>query len=710
VALFDGGGVSYRIVSDELDLLKTVTALLEDSAPPSRASERVLVDELARLRDEIAGTRDLLDRASLREQWNQRAALLEQLRAAGPARDVDPRSPYFAHLRLREGERERDLCLGKATRIERGLRIVDWRDAPISRVFYRYRQGDEYEEQIGGRPMTGQVLVRRLVTIRDVALERIEAPEGVFVRDASADGGFRRERSKASRLAGGEGSAMRAHAPGEGGRRRLGTDTGGVPQRADKRLPDIAGLLDPAQFALIARAASGFVVIRGAAGSGKTTVALHRIAYLAYRDADFDSKRTLCVVFSPALRNYVSHVLPALGVERVKVTTFRDWAVEQRRRLFPELPRQERADTPALVRRLKLHSALHAALEEQVRSHPAEKTREQVFDDWASVLCQAPLLERAFARAAPGAFSSEQLLEVSEWNRRRHEELLSWLDGDRDVDAELDAEDDALLLLAWQTRIGPLPRRRRRLLRYRHVAIDEVQDFSPLEVRVMLGCLDESRSITLAGDTQQHVMQESGFTSWTEFLRQLGAEGTPIDTLDVSYRSSREIMDFATAVLGDLRESESAPRTTRSGPAVELFQFTDHGACVAFLADALSQLAREEPLASVAVLTPSPEVSALYYAGLAKSDVPRLRWVQQQDFTFAPGVEVTEIEQVKGLEFDYVVLVEVTAAYYSETPAARRRLHVGATRAIHQLWLTAVGAPSALTAAAASAPLAPSAR
>ena len=55
-------------------------------------------------------------------------------------------------------------------------------------------------------------------------------------------------------------------------------------------------------------------------------------------------------------------------------------------------------------------------------------------------------------------------------------------------------------------------------------------------------------------------MQESGFTSWTEFLRQLGAEGTPIDTLDVSYRSSREIMDFATSVLGDLRESESAPR------------------------------------------------------------------------------------------------------------------------------------------------------
>ena len=129
---------------------------------------------------------------------------------------------------------------------------------------------------------------------------------------------------------------------------------------------------------------------------------------------------------------------------------------------------------------------------------------------------------------------------------------------------------------------------------------------------------------------------------------------------------------------------------------MEFFEFTDHGACVAFLADALVNLAREEPLASVAVLTPSSGVSAVYHGGLAKSEVPRLRWVQNQDFTFAPGVEVTEIEQVKGLEFDYVVLVDVTAENFPDTPVSRRRLHVGATRAVHQLWLTAVGAPSAL--------------
>jgi DNA helicase-2/ATP-dependent DNA helicase PcrA len=63
---------------------------------------------------------------------------------------------------------------------------------------------------------------------------------------------------------------------------------------------------------------------------------------------------------------------------------------------------------------------------------------------------------------------------------------------------------------------------------------------------------------------------------------------------------------------------------------------------------------------------------------------------------------VTEIEQAKGLEFDYVILVDVTAEHFPDTPAARRLLHVGATRAVHQLWLTSVGTPSALVGSLAA--------
>ena len=120
---------------------------------------------------------------------------------------------------------------------------------------------------------------------------------------------------------------------------------------------------------------------------------------------------------------------------------------------------------------------------------------------------------------------------------------------------------------------------------------------------------------------------------------------------------------------------------------------------MAFLADALQKLSNLEPMASVAILTPSPEASALYFEGLSKNDLLPVRRVENQDFSFAPGVEVTEIEQVKGLEFDYVILVDVNDVNYPDRATSRRLLHVGATRAIHQLWLTTVGTPSSLLGA-----------
>jgi DNA helicase-2/ATP-dependent DNA helicase PcrA len=392
-------------------------------------------------------------------------------------------------------------------------------------------------------------------------------------------------------------------------------------------------------------------------------------------------------------------VLPELGVSRVRIGTFREWALEQRRRHFPRLPVEARHDAPAAVQRLKLHPGVGAALERHVREIPGPAGEAQALDDWASVLTRPALLEEVLAREAPGAFTSDELRRCADWCLRRNEELFAALAGDEGAQAALDAEDDALLLRAWQLRVGPLRGRGGAPLRYRHVAIDEVQEFSPLEVRVLIDCLDEQRSLTLAGDAQQQLVSGGGFESWSDFLARLGVPGHAVETLRVGYRSSRPIMEFAGAALGSLREADAKPSAARPGPPVERFRFGDRGACVGFLGEALRELARAEPLASVAVLTPSPELSAEYHAGLARCELPRLRRVAQHDFCFAPGVEVSEVEQAKGLEFDYVVLVEVDDEHYPDTSAARRRLHVAATRAVHQLWLTSVGTPSPLLAA-----------
>ena len=166
-----------RIVDEELALLSAVNERLERAGEPEAPSEENLVDDLERIREQLLrGEMDFFERSSLNTRWNVQTALLKQLRKSRESPRVDRDSPYFAHLRLREGERTRDVCLGKATRLDNGLRIVDWRHAPIAQLFYRYQQGDDYEEEMSGRTQIGTVEARRTVAIRDGRLERVEAP------------------------------------------------------------------------------------------------------------------------------------------------------------------------------------------------------------------------------------------------------------------------------------------------------------------------------------------------------------------------------------------------------------------------------------------------------------------------------------------------------------------------------------------------------
>ena len=149
----------HPIVDDELALLGHVARYLQENPYEVPPSEEPLVADLLRLREELPNAKDE-DKGSLMDQYNARLALLEQLREARTRPQVDPASPYFAHMRLREKGKERDLCLGKATRIDDGIRIIDWRNAPISRIFYQYQEGEEYEEDIGNRTLVGEVVAQ----------------------------------------------------------------------------------------------------------------------------------------------------------------------------------------------------------------------------------------------------------------------------------------------------------------------------------------------------------------------------------------------------------------------------------------------------------------------------------------------------------------------------------------------------------------------
>jgi len=773
-----------RIVGEETRVLSRVQKHLANR--PLRRTGRIDYDnELVTLRDQIGEAR-LEDVPALVAQM-ERLQQVAARRADVTTGDVDVASPYFGRMVLLEGVRKREVLIGRATYLDSrtGVQIVDWRDAPVSRVYYRYEEGDDYDEVFGDRPVEGEVLTRRSLAISGGLLRRIGAPQGTFMLRGEQQ--WVRVGDSATQLRGGQGSAPRPSDYKPVG--KLGVSANGQ-GREDKHLPEIAALIDKRQFDLITRPDSGLVVIQGGAGSGKTTIGLHRMAYLAFQQPKrFRPDQMLIVVFNDALARYISFVLPALGVPGVPVTTYHAWARKLRITHLPELPRDYTDETPDIVVRLKKHPALlrmidnqvaelaesfaerlqasasvvegldraielwrgsqALSLRERLRSlrawaqdteqpvplplrHAIEREtseferRTDVVAMWAELLTDRERLRAGLSQFAPGEWSDGQLAAAFRWCVARCGEVLATLEeedeisgsresGARDVDAArggrerereperevlesevgvdgrdeaesvlLDWEDDALLLRLYQRVRGPL-QRHKEPLRYEHIFVDEAQDLSPLELSVVLGTA-RGDSVTLAGDTAQRLYMDNGFSEWRRVLDDLGYEHVSIEPLRISYRSTHEIMRFANEILGSLADPQSST-APRHGVPVELFSFTHTGEAVGFLAEALRSLVQSEPLASVAVLARTPEQAVEYARGLQNAEVPHVRLIADQDFPFRPGVDVTDVRQVKGLEFDYVVLVEVTAQAYPDSQEARHLLHIAATRAAHQLWI-----------------------
>ena len=732
--------------------------------------------ELLTLRDQIGEAR-LEDVPALVAQM-ERLQQVAARRADVVEGHIDSRSPYFGRIVLLEGERKREVLIGKATYLDSktGVQIVDWRDAPVSRVYYRYEEGDDYDEVFGGRPVEGEVLVRRSLAISESLLRRIGSPQGTFMRRSS--GAWVRAGSSATQLQGGQGSAPRsAHYAPVG---KLGIEYDGA-GRESKFLPEIAALIDQRQFELITKPDSGVVVIQGGAGSGKTTIGLHRMAYLAFQvPTRFRPDRMQVIVFNDALARYISHVLPALGVSGVPVTTYHAWARKLRATQLPKLPRNYTDETPDVVVRLKKHPAWLKIIDDRVEGiastfaerirramakepslnavlkmlrkarrkplvprikqvarfvadsnnrvgvaarHAVEREvallteRAEPLSLWAELLTDRERLQALFEQHAPGEFTAGQMGQVVRWCSTQCNALISTLedpDGEsqQDLDEDrrqgvdgqeeaaavaLDWEDDALFLRMWQRMRGPL-RRNKEPLQYEHMFVDEAQDLSPLEMAVLFEAV-RGQSLTLAGDVAQRLYNDNGFSDWDGVLDHLGLSHVQVEPLRVSYRSTLEIMDFANGVLGHLLP-ENAGQATRQGVPVELFKFSHTGDAVGFLSEALRALAGGEPLASVAVITRTPEQAVEYAEGLRRAEVPNVRLIADQDFPFRAGVDVTDVKQVKGLEFDYVVLAEVTQASYPNTDEARHLLHIAATRAAHQLWVLTGERPSPLLPAA----------
>jgi DNA helicase IV len=680
---------AQRAVEEEEALLARVQRALAEAQTRRARLSGPTVQALQDLREEAAAAREE-DAAPLLLEL----AVQHQLGGRALPERVDPASPYVAHLAVREGDTRRDYLLGHATFVdsEADVWVVDWRVAPVAQLFYRYREGDAFEESFPGRDVSGVVEVRRVVVVHRGRLVQVVG-EGFQAR-RQPDGSWRYSGGEGL-VAGGAGTAPR---PGQLG---LGV---GAAERGTRA--DVTALLDPQQYTAVTAPGDEPLLILGSAGSGKTTVALHRLARLAAAEPETTPlDRARVVVPEEGLARLSARLLAPLGGAAASVRTLDAAFLELGRRVFGNLPRIV-DDPPALVSSLKRHPALHDALHARLSTRKGSSTPRwrTLRRELAGFLTDRPFLEDVVARAA-GSLPRTAIEEtVRHTMLQLADPLGRFLAGIDDADRKtavdgrpldegtddalagtLDIEDLPLLLSLCRWR-GQL-----QLPEASHLVVDEAEDFSLFDLTVLAGLFRGRPRITVAGDEAQQTL--ASFAGWESSLATVGASGAARLRLPVSYRCPRPIAELAQAILGSLATA-AAPKAVREGAPVGRFAFPGEPQAHLFLAGVLRDLLEAEPHAAVAVICHDAPTARRFFSVV--TELPSTRLVLDGRFTFEPGLDVTDVDSVKGLEFDYVVIPDAVESAWPSSDEGRRRLHVAVTRASWQLWLVSPGTPTRL--------------
>ncbi len=640
------------------------------------------------------------------------------------------KNPYFGRMDFHETglPQVEAMYIGIGSLIDQstGLPLVyDWR-APVSSMFYDYGLGDAEYEGPGG-VFKGEISLKRQYRIKDRKLIYM------FDNELKIDDEVLQE--------------------------ALG-------QSANEKMRTIVNTIQREQNQAIRNDQDSLLLVEGPAGSGKTSVALHRIAYLLYKYRDSISSENI-VIFSPnkIFSDYISHVLPELGEENVHQTTFQEyaepflgweWDIETMMAFLENLlqsdkdSRNKRLEYTAFkssqdfqqvlvelvnyVSReatqffpVKLGDQVIITQREQAKLfaenynylpvnkrlakiyqrimfklRPIKKElQREVFQDvaanpmfeeesWWTIARET--VSRVKSTIDPLIAKLEENLRVDglTWYGRLWQDQDLWrkVAGDTpfpqggeeslaSLNNKLVSFEDITPLLFLKGELEGYPMKRE----IRHVIVDEVQDYSPLQLYILTQIFPRAK-FTLVGD----VFQSLNPYVWQRRQTNLEDVFASLDMQTVqltkSYRSTQEIFHFCNGILQDKSTAETVLRTG-SKPLVH--QVSKNYSIQALNAQLVEHLGTGYE--TIAIICPTVSQCQSVFDQLkqynAELDIALL---DHEKATFKPGIIVVPVYLAKGLEFDAVILPEVNNQTYGQE-YQRRLLYVACSRALHHLSL-----------------------
>ena len=490
---------------------------------------------------------------------------------------------------------------------------------------------------------------------------------------------------------------------------------------------DIVATIQAEQDEIIRAPLDQLLTVQGGPGTGKTAVGLHRAAFLLYNHPTLARDGVLVLGPSRAFLRYIAQVLPSLGEEAVVQTTIADIAPKAK----------VRVEEPMAVRRVKgdarMGELLRRALEGRrrpldedvrlrVRFARATLSRERINNLVASIVARPGpyksgrvALRARLVSEARSAFRASGRLGADE----------AWFEGELTSSAEFGALLDTLwptvspttlvrellssrgqleryatglfsgaeweLLLrtrdtrvsstAWSTDDLALLDEAAflsggRTRSYGHIVVDEAQDLTPMQFR-MIARRAPSGSVTVLGDLAQATGPWT-YAHWDEVRNHLpDSAPSQHDELTLGYRAPGRVLDFASRLLPEAApgiEPTTSIRPGRTDPAIRLVDERQLGAAALEEATAL---ARDHALVAVVV----PEELVTPVSGLSRRNAQV--GVLEHDAMSRP-ITIVPAPAAKGLEFDAVVVVE-PAAIAGGDRRGLRLLYVAMTRPIQHL-------------------------